>query len=715
MQPENSGQIPGSGISGEFVMGAKIFYTPLDEVEGYSVRPGFFLENGAVAFPGGVSFTVYSRYAESVTLLLFKFDEAEPFARIPFPEDYHIGNVYSMIVFGLDITDFEYAFSVDGPYDPAEGHIFDPGQYLIDPYGKAVTGQSVWGEKPFEGYRYRSRATVSTFDWGKAAAPKIPMDDSIIYELHVRGFTRHHSSGVENPGTFAGLLEKIPYLRELGITCVELMPVFEFDELSGSREYEGNVLLDYWGYNPVSFFAPNSSYAAVNERNKEGVELKQLIKALHENGIEVILDVVFNHTAEGDENGPYISFKGFDNKTYYMLTPDGKYYNFSGCGNTVNAGNPIVQNMILESLRYWTAEYRVDGFRFDLASILGRDEQGRPMKNPPLLKELAYDPILANVKLIAEAWDAGGLYQVGTFPSWKRWSEWNGKYRDEMRSFLKGDAGFSGAAARRITGSTDLYDPEYRGDHASVNFITCHDGFTLMDLYSFNERHNHANGWDNSDGEKNNHSWNCGSEGETDDPEINSLRRRMVKNACAVLFASRGTPMMLSGDEFCNTQFGNNNAYCQDNEISWLDWSLAEKNRDIFDFFREMIVVRQQHPVLRSATEPAECGLPSASVHGFEPWHFDPSSENRTLGVLFAGSVEQDGEKRDDIVYVALNMHWEAHSMQLPELPGGKQWRVLVDTSETPGKDIGENVSRDSLDGDMIHIAPRTVMLLSGI
>ncbi len=458
---------------------------PLDVIEGFQVRPGFYRDYGAVAIPGGVSFTVHSNQAVSVELLLFHRMEKEPYAVLKFPEKYRIGNVYSMIVFGLDITSFEYAYRVDGPYSPEEGLIFDSSRYLLDPYARAVTGQSRWGEKPAGGYQYRARVVVDDFDWGDMKQLLIPMEDLIIYELHVRGFTRHESSGVRCPGTFEGLKEKIPYLKELGINAVELMPIFEFDEMRDDRVVDGERLLDYWGYNPVCFFAPNTSYTAAIEYNREGTELKSLIRRMHENGIEVILDVVFNHTAEGNEQGNFFSFKGFDNNIYYMLTPDGKYYNFSGCGNTLNCNHPIVQQMILECLRYWVIEYRVNGFRFDLASILGRNEDGSPMSKPPLLQSLAFDPVLGRVKLIAEAWDAGGLYQVGSFPAWSRWAEWNGKYRDDLRCFLKGDAGFADAAAKRITGSIDLYDPEQRGEGASVNFITCHDGFTLYDLYSY--------------------------------------------------------------------------------------------------------------------------------------------------------------------------------------------------------------------------------------
>ena len=444
------------------------------------------------------------------------------------------------------------------------------------------------------------------------------------------------------------------------------------------RMIEGRQLLDYWGYNTVGFFAPNTSYNSDREHNREGTELKEVIRDLKKNGIEVILDVVFNHTAEGNERGPYISFKGFDNNIYYMLTPDGSYFNFSGCGNTLNCNHPMVQQMILECLRYWVTDYRIDGFRFDLATILGRNEDGSPMNNPPLLKQLALDPILGDTKLIAEAWDAGGLYQVGTFPSWNRWAEWNGKYRDCLRSYLKGDLWTAPEAVLRITGSPDLYKSYGRGYDSSVNFITCHDGFPLYDLYTYSTKHNEANGWNNTDGTDDNRSWNCGVEGETDDPAINQLRNRLVKNACAVLLCSRGTPMFLAGDEFGNTQFGNNNAYCQDNAISWLDWNLLKKNGDIYRFFRYMIAFRKNHPVIRMDLEHSGTGYPSISIHNGAPDYSQTTEQTRTLGVLYAGYNRK--ERKEDIVYICINAYWEPETIRLPYLPKHFAWYLGVNT-----------------------------------
>ena len=653
---------------------------PIDTINGFQIRPGFFREFGAVAIPGGVNFTIHTHGATSCELLLFHRKAEEPYAVIPFPESYRIGFCYSMIVFDLDIEEFEYAYRLDGPYDEKKGLRFDKNKILLDPYARAVTGQSQWGHVNNAQHGYRARVVQSNFDWGDQRHHSIPMEDLIIYELHVRGFTMDESSGVKHHGTFEGLREKIPYLKELGVNAVELMPIFEFDEMRDVRLIDENELIDFWGYNPVSFFAPNTSYCSSMEYNREGLELKTLIKDLHDNGIEVILDVVFNHTAEGNEFGPCFSFKGFDNNIYYMLTPDGHYYNFSGCGNTLNCNHPVVRDMILECLRYWVIEYRVDGFRFDLASILGRNDDGTPLSQPPLLRSLAFDSILGNVKLIAEAWDAGGLYQVGSFPSWKRWAEWNGRYRDDMRRFLKGDDFLAQTAAARITGSPDLYDPAYRGGNASINFLTCHDGFTLYDLYSYNQKHNEANGWGNTDGADDNNSWNCGVEGETDDPAILVLRKRLMKNACAVLLCSRGTPMFLSGDEFADTRYGNNNPYCQDNLISWLDWSLLKKNKDLFDFFQYMIQFRKDHPVIRKDLEPSYLGVPAMSTHGLTPDETNFSGGSHVVCVRFAGYNE--ATQKEDLVYLAVNSGWFPVTLTLPELPEHYKWKVAVNTGD---------------------------------
>lgn len=685
---------------------------PLDVVEGFKIRPGFFRMYGACVASNGVSFTINSHGATRCTLLLFKPQASKPYARIPFPDSYRIGDTYSMLVYDIKPDEFEYAFSFDGPYEPAKGLLFNEENVLLDPYSRAVTGQRKWGEKPEEGkdFEYRARVVKSSFDWGNIKQLEQPFEDLVIYETHVRGYTKDKSSGVSAPGTFAGLKDKIPYLKDLGINAVELMPIFEFDEMESARVVDGVQLYNYWGYNTVSFFAPNTSYAFNEEHNHEGDELKSLIKALKENGIEVILDVVFNHTAEGNEMGPCFSFKGIDNNVYYMLTPDAHYYNFSGCGNVMNCNHPVVRSFIIDCLRHWAIEYRVDGFRFDLASILGRDQNGAPMANPPILESLAFDPVLGKMKLIAEAWDAGGLYQVGSFPSWNRWAEWNGRYRDDMRSFLKGDDGMAGNAITRITGSRDLYSPESRGHKASVNFMTCHDGFTLYDLYSYNEKHNEKNGWNNTDGDNNGHSWNCGAEGETDDPNVNGLRRRLIKNAFAALLCSRGPAMFFAGDEFCNTQFGNNNAYCQDNIISWLDWSRLEEFKEIHDFVRHMIQFRKEHPILRKMTKPSSCQFPEISVHNGTPFNASTDYKTKLIGIMYAGRNEEDTE--DDIVFYCMNAYWEPLVMQLPVLPNGKHWHVDTNTNAEyfDGEDF--TAKTELLGVNTIRVPARTTIIL---
>ena len=657
--------------------------SPMAEIAGFPVRPGIYDLNGATPLQNGVNFTIHTCGGTSCELLLFHRAQEEPFAVLPFPEAYKIGDVYSMIVYGLNIDEFEYAYRVDGPYCPEKGLLFDKNKILLDPYAKAVAGQRTWGIR--WDHTYHARVVKDRFDWGDMPQSKKELCDLIIYELHVRDFTHHPSSGVQHRGTFSGLMEKIPYLKELGINAVELMPIFEFDETMNSRTVDGKQLLECWGYNTVGFFAPNSSYAAANEHNQEGTELKTLIKALHDNGIEVILDVVFNHTAEGNEKGNTFSFKGFDNNIYYMLTPDGNYYNFSGCGNTLNCNHPVVQQLILECLRYWTINYRVDGFRFDLASILGRNEDGSPMNNPPLLRTLADDSILSNVKLIAEAWDAGGLYQVGSFPASGRWAEWNGRYRDSLRSYLKGDSWNAWDAAWSISGSGDLYGGYYDNTHSNyagynscVNFLTCHDGFTLYDLYAYNDKHNEANGWNNTDGANDNRSWNCGAEGETDDPEVLSLRRRMIRNACAVLMCSRGTPMFLAGDEFGNTKFGNNNSYCQDNITSWLDWRMLEKNKDLFEFFKFMIAFRKKHPVIHKQLPTSVCGMDPFHTHNLNAEETDIPRDARTFCVSFAGYDKEKG--KDDLIYVAVNTFWEDVTITLPNLHRRGAWHLSVNT-----------------------------------
>jgi glycogen operon protein len=689
----------------------------------YRLRIGQPLPFGATVTSHGVNFAIFSRFATSCTLVLYLKNEKDPFVEIPFPEEFRIGHVFTMIVFDLDYERIEYGFRMDGPNKPHMGHRFHPQNVLSDPYAKSIGGREIWGDvtNPEFDYQHRAQIIPEDYDWGNDRPPNIPMEDLVIYEMHVRGFTKNPNSNAKYGGTYAAIREKIPYFVELGINCIELLPIFEFDELEYVRRnpVTKERLMNYWGYSTIGFFAPKSGYAATGVYGMHCDELKTLVKELHRNGIEVILDVVYNHTAEGNEKGPAISFRGIDNKTYYMLDPDGRYLNFSGTGNTMNCNNPVVRNMVVDSLRYWAAEYHIDGFRFDLASILGRDQLGRPLANPPLLEMLAYDPILANCKLIAEAWDAGGMYQVGSFPAYGRWAEWNGKYRDSIRRFLKSDRGLAWEISERVQGSPDLYAG--RGATASVNFITAHDGFTLYDLYAYNDKHNLQNGEDNRDGANDNYSWNCGVEGETDDEEINQLRRRLIKNALATLMMSKGVPMLLMGDEMGRTQFGNNNMYCHDNITNWLDWSLLKKNEDIFTFCKYCIQFRHQHPVLRGANhfqhrDMVGSGYPDISFHGTRAWQPDWSSYVLTMAFMLDGAhTVTYGHAPDDMIYMAFNMHWDSHIFQLPQLPANKNWHVFINTSpgveniiHPPGAEILIKPQ------DHIWVGGRSVVVLVG-
>ena len=670
-------------------------------------RAGQVFPFGASLAAGGVNFSIYSKNATGCTLVLYHHGQAEPFAEIPFPESFRVGNVYTMLVFGLNIETVEYGFRFDGPWEPEKGHRFDGSKVLLDPYAKSISGRSVWGRKEQvqSDFVHRGQIIREDYDWEGDVSPRISTYDLVIYEMHVRSFTRDPSSGAKYPGTFAGITEKIPYLKELGVNCVELMPVFEFDEFENEREVNGKRLLNYWGYSTVGFFAPKAGYAASALFRMEADELKHTIKTLHRNGIEVILDVVLNHTAEGNEKGPTISFRGIDNRIYYLLTPEGWYYNFSGCGNTMNCNHAVVRSMIKDCLRYWVYAYHVDGFRFDLASILTRDTSGAPMVAPPLLESLARDPVLGRTKLIAEAWDAGGLYQVGSFPSWKRWSEWNGRYRDCVRQFIKGDGGKAPELLQRISGSPDLY--EGRAPAASINFITCHDGFTLYDLVSYNDKHNEANGEGNRDGSNENYSWNCGWEGDTEDREILDLRFRQMKNMLTVLLMSRGVPMILSGDEFANTQHGNNNAYCQDNEISWLNWDRLKENRDLFEYVKKLIVFRKAHPVLRAKDFGFGyngTGYPDISFHGLTPWEHSRDENTLTPACLWAEDHGKYGTEKDVFIYLAINAHWEDHEYRLPIIPGGFRWQTEA-ASSPHGRLLPEG---------RIFVPARSVMLLTG-
>jgi isoamylase len=680
------------------------------------VRRGHPLPYGAGARRDGVNFSVFSRHATAVTLVLFLPEEKEPALELPLDPRYNkTGDVWHVFVEGID-PGVEYGFRAECEPNPDPAFLrFDRSKVLIDPCGRAVAGLEIWGEvAAAKGRleRMRSRVEDEEFDWGHEHPLNVPLADSVIYELHVRGFTRHPSSGAEHPGTFRGLVAKIPYLSELGVTAVELMPVAEFEEGDNTRRNPrtGEPLRNFWGYQPVSFFAPKASYAADGAPGESVREFKAMVKALHEAGIEVILDIVFNHTGEGDERGATFCWRGLDNPTYYMLEPKtGKYLNYSGCGNTLNCNHPVVRFQILAALRYWVTEMHVDGFRFDLASILGRGQRGEVLPNPPLLEAIAADPVMAHVKLIAEAWDAAGLYQVGSFPSWGRWAEWNGRFRDEVRRFVKSDPGLVRLLATRLAGSPDLYRGTSRAPWHSINFVTSHDGFTLRDLVSYDHKHNEENGEGGADGSPDNLSWNCGEEGESGSLEVRALRQRQQRNFLGLLFLSQGVPMLLAGDEVSRTQRGNNNAYCQDNEISWLDWSLRETNAALFRFTQRLIRFRKAHPSLRRRTFFEDDQRKSVAWHGPKLGQPDWSEESRTVGMQLTGA---DG---DEPIYVFANAHWEPRTLELPRLGAGRAWRRFVDTSKAPGEDALEPGREAPLPPGRTYAAgPRSLVVLVG-
>jgi len=686
----------------------------------FAVLRGHPIPFGATPSWRGVNFSVYARHATSVSLVLFAPGEAHPCAEFPLDPRYNrTGDVWHAFLRGLDPS-VCWAWRAERSTPPgAPWHRYGP-DLLLDPYARATAGAATWGgpagpgeETRWEGLRAR-RGVVSgkEFDWGFDQPIDRHLADSIIYEVHVRSFTRHPSSGVGHPGTFRGLVEKIPYLVDLGVTAVELMPVTEFEENDNERRnpLTGERLRNLWGYHPISFFAPRSAYGSSPEPGAAVDEFREMVKALHEAGIEVVLDMVFNHTGEGDEKGPTWSFRGLDNSTYYILDGEGRYTNFSGTGNTFNCNHPVVRNVVLDALRYWVTEMHVDGFRFDLASILGRGRDGSVLPNPPLLEQIAADPVLANAKLIAEAWDAAGLYQVGHFPNWGRWAEWNGRYRDDLRRFLKGEGGMVSLLATRLSGSADLYQGGGRAPYHSINFVTSHDGFPLADLFAYSRKHNEANGEGNRDGGDDNHSWNCGHEGPGAPPEVERLRRRMARNALALLLVSQGVPMILSGDEAGRTQLGNNNAYCQDNELSWLDWGLVERNADLVRFVRTLVRFRKASPLLRRRSFVSE-GPGSAPVtwHGHVPYRPDWSPGATCLGMHL-----KDPEKGDD-VFVVANAHHEAHRVELPPPSDTRRWHVVADTYREPPADAFEEGSEPLVvDPSRLEVGPRSVVVLTG-
>lgn len=662
----------------------------------------------------GVNFSLFSRTATGVDLVLFDCeDDAKPSRVITLDSvenrSYHYWHTF---VPGARPGQL-YGYRVKGPYDPAQGLRFDSTKVLLDPYGRGVVIPKTYtpesAKQPKDNAATAMKSVIvdpSAYDWEGESPLRLPSARTVIYEMHLRGFTRHPNSGVDEKtrGTFAGLIEKIPYLKDLGVTAVELLPIFAFDPHACPAG-----LINYWGYQPVSFFAPHPAYSSRQDPLGAVDEFRDMVKALHRAGIEVILDVVFNHTAEGGHDGPTLGFRGIDNPTYYMLEENGgRYADYSGCGNTLNANHPVVRRMIIDSLRYWVDEMHVDGFRFDLASILSRDSSGNVMPNPPVLWDIESEPALAGIKLIAEAWDAGGLYQVGSFVG-DAWKEWNGRFRDDARDFFRGEPGAVGRLADGMLGSHSVYGHEQRGPEQSVNFVTCHDGFTLNDLVSYNEKHNESNGEQNRDGSNDNKSWNCGVEGPTDDPKIEQLRNQQVKNFLSVTLLSLGVPMITMGDEVRRTQAGNNNAYCHDNESTWFDWSLVEKHADIHRFVKLLIGRR----ILRDVThEQQRLSLTQMIERANKAWH--GVKLNQADWGQNSHSIAFSSELHDERIrfHLILNGYWEAMDFELPILEDGRPWRRWIDTSLPSPQDIVEWESAPLVFGESYHAGPRSVVML---
>ncbi len=672
---------------------------------------------GVSTLAEGVNFAVFSRHATALSLLLFRPGESEPLQEFPLDPAYHrTGDVWHIGLQGL-ASGFEYGYRASrAGNDDNPIHRFDPERVLLDPYARAISGPSLWRSATRRAARegqWRGLLVDNTFDWGTDRPLNHHLADSVIYEMHVRGFTRHDSAGAAHPGTFRGVIEKIPYLQELGVTAVELLPVTEFDEADNYRTnpQTGESLHNFWGYHPLSFFAPKAAYAEEMTADAPVREFKEMVKALHAAGIEVILDMVFNHTGEGNEQGRTLSFRGLDNSVYYILDPQtGAYANYSGCGNTVNCNHPVVRDLIIDALCYWVTEMHVDGFRFDLASILGRGSDGAVLANPPLLERIAGNPILANTKLIAEAWDAAGLYQVGTFPNFGRWAEWNGKFRDDIRRFVRGDAGMVTTLATRLAGSSDLYQGSGRAPYHSINFVTCHDGFTLRDLVSFTRKQNEANGEFNADGCDHNLSANHGVEGPTSDPEITALRERQMRNFLVLLILAHGVPMLLAGDEMGRTQNGNNNTWCQDNDLGWIDWTDLESNRELFAFCKKLIAFRQSQPLLRPRHfEGEESGDRRLTWHGVKLNRPDWSEISRSLGMYLQGaSCEAE-------IYLIANAGEKTAEFELPEIGGRCRWHRFIDTALSAGGSSSrpgvESVLEDQA---RYRVAGRSVVVLVG-
>ncbi|MEE9396640.1 MAG: glycogen debranching protein GlgX [Methylococcales bacterium] len=686
----------------------------------YKIKSGKRFPAGATISSDGVNFSLFSRHATSAELVLYK--------------DVSSKKSFQVIVLDLDVnrTFFFwhvfveglpagvcYTWRIDGPETTKlNGFRFNPDIELVDPWAKAVVDDFWDREDAKKTSRKRQNAirgmvvNDSDYDWEGDQPLKNPHENSIIYELHVGGFTRHPSSGVKHPGTFSGIIEKIPYLKKLGITCIELLPVMAFDEQDIPAGVRAKGLKNYWGYSTHSFFSPHPGYCVSPEKGTHRKEFRDMVKALHKAGISVILDVVFNHTAEGAVDGPTINFKGLGNEAIYHLEKSDRriYRDYTGCGNTVNCNHPVVAAFIVECLEYWVTEFHIDGFRFDLASVLARGQDGRPMYHAPVVWNIEFSRPLAETRLIAEAWDAGGLYQVGGFPGF-RWAEWNGMYRDVMRRFVRGHSGLIGEVATRLSGSSDLYQHSGRLPSNSINFVTCHDGFTLYDLVSYEHKLNHENGEENRDGTNQNESWNCGHEGPSDDPVINELRQKQVRNIYALLFLSQGVPMILAGDEMLRTQDGNNNGYCQDNEIGWLDWGLMTKNEPMLRFATLVIAFRKRHPCLNrnrflTGTRQNSRHLADISWHGTTlhepPWLI----ENAKVLAFTLGGIDDEED-----IHVMLNMSGQQLDFELPKIKD-RQWHKTIDTGAASPDDIIEPELQKSVEGSVFSSATHSIVIL---
>lgn len=680
---------------------------PTHELNGVKYRVGHAMPFGASLIANDIiNFSIYSKEATSCELLLYHLGEKDPFFVFPFPEEFRIGSVFSIMVFGLDWENLEYGYRFDGPTDRSQGYRFDKTKVVLDPYAKLVSGRDVWHTRTYgrDPFQYRGRIIREDFEWEGDKPLGHPMENLVIYELHVRGFTKDESSNVKHKGTFAGVVEKIPYLKELGINCIEFMPLFEFEEFIPVLD---DQFCNYWGYVTTNYFSPKAGYAASGALGLAADEMKNMVKQLHRNGIEVILDIVFNHTGEYDDVGDYISFRGIDNRTYYLMDEDGSYSNYSACGNTMNCNNPIVRSFIIDSLRYWVTNYHIDGFRIDEAPIFARGQDGKPMVSPPLVDSLKNDPVLSKTKLISEGWDPCGLSTIGRFPS--GWADWNPRIRDAIKRFVKGGAASGPELLTCIQGCPDMFP---NGSPASsINYIICHDGFTLYDMVSYQHAYNSTNAFTSPMDTCDNLSWNCGAEGETDDPEVNALRRRQMKNMMALLMLSRGVPMFWAGDEFANTQYGNNNAFSQDSRTSWLDWNRLEQFPDLFAFIQTLIAFRKEHPVLRKAdyfTGYNSSGYPELSWHGERAWNLDTSRPFLTFGFMYAEPAQDFRTEKDCFIYCGVNAHWEEHQLELPIIPEGMNWKIIAYTGDPDGKQKGW------ICYDHILLMPRSLMLLIG-